>query len=97
MAKPKKKKQDLSEVTDNLMKKYSIEPQLKLAEPPTKLSIITTAKRRLNKSHRATIKEIDSRFEDLSEDIDMMFDDLEHKLNYKFKQIIEARKVKKCK
>ena len=92
MAKPKKKKQDLREVANNLMKKYDIEPTLKLAEPPTKLSIITTAKRRLNKQYRATVAEIVNRFEDLSEDIDFKFDEFECKMTYKFKHIIKARK-----
>lgn len=88
MANPQKKNKLIgSEIANNLMKKYSIKPEINLPEPSTKLSIITTAKRRLNKQYRATVSEIVNRFEDLSEDIDFKFDELEHKMNYKFKHI----------
>ena len=55
------------------------------------LSIINQSKILLNKSHRDIIKEIDERFEDLSEDIDMAFDDLECKFKYKFQKILESK------
>lgn len=84
----KKKKVDLKRVSDNLMKKYSIKSEMNLPEPTkAKLSIITKAKRSLNKQYRDNVSEIENRFEDLSEDIDYYFDELELKISYKFIQI----------